>query len=433
MHANAAGAPVHFKPHDAARRFVWTAFALLLLVAPLVFTSGMSHALMTQMAIGAIVCLSYNILLGQGGMLSFGHAVFSGFGSFLAIKALNAASAGLPLPVSLVPLVGGIAGALLAALFGSMATRRSGLTFAMITLGLAELVGALWLMLPEVFGGEGGLTADRVVGKPFLGVSYGPAIQVYYLVAVWCFVCTAAMFALTRTPLGRLLNAVRDNAERVGFIGYSAQHVRLLGFVIAGFFAGIGGGLAAISAEIVNVEVVGTARSGAYLLFTFLGGSTVFFGPLLGAVLMVLALTLFSEWTSAWLLYLGVLFVLMVMYAPGGLAALLLMNLRVAAHGLLRPLWPAYGALIGAGLVAMCGVSAMVEMIYHLQFGAGLGDPFDFLGVSLRADSADAWIGAAFTLVTGAGLFELARRRFAAEWDAVQHEIEATIRRKEGL
>ena len=87
-----------------------------------------------------------------------------------------------------------------------------------------------------------------------------------------------------------MLNAVRDNPERVEFIGYSTQRVRYLAFIIAGFFAGIAGGLAALNFEIVTAEVVGAARSGAYLLFTFLGGATFFFGPIIGAVLMVLAL-----------------------------------------------------------------------------------------------------------------------------------------------
>src|SRR5690348_14177735 len=106
---------------------------------------------------------------------------------------------------------------------------------------------------------------------------------------------------------------------------------------------------------------------------------------------MVLAFALFSEWTSAWLLYLGLLFIVMVVYAPGGFAALLLMNLRVAAHGLLRPLWPAYGALACAGLVALGGLSAMVEMTYHLQFKAGFGESLRFFGAPLQADSPDAW------------------------------------------
>jgi branched-chain amino acid transport system permease protein len=102
-----------------------------------------------------------------------------------------------------------------------------------------------------------------------------------------------------------MLNAVRDNPERVEFIGYDMQRVRYLAFMIAGFFAGHGWRLYAMNFEIVTAEVVGAGRSGAYLLFTFLGGATFFFGPIIGAVLMVLAFVLLSEFTKAWLLYLG--------------------------------------------------------------------------------------------------------------------------------
>ena len=146
------------------------------------------------------------------------------------------------------------------------------------------------------------------------------------------------MFAFTRTPLGRMLNAVRDNPERVEFVGYNTQRVRYLVFIIAGFFAGISrrpGG--AQLRDRHRPRSSAPARSGAYLLFTFLGGATFFFGPIIGAVLMVLAFVLLSELTKAWLLYLGLVFLFMVMYAPGGIASLIMMNLRVAAFGKLRP------------------------------------------------------------------------------------------------
>jgi branched-chain amino acid transport system ATP-binding protein len=143
--------------------------------------------------------------------------------------------------------VGGLSGLFFAVLFGYVTTKKAGTTFAMITLGVGELVFAMSLMFPEFFGGEGGITTNRAYGKPVFGISFGPQIQVYYLIAVYCFVCTAAMFAFTRTPLGRILNAVRDNPERVEFIGYNTQRVRYYAFIIAGFFAGIGGGLAAIN------------------------------------------------------------------------------------------------------------------------------------------------------------------------------------------
>lgn len=202
----------HFKPYNVGRWAIWSLFALALFVAPRIWTSGLAQTMLTQMGIGVIACLAYNMLLGQGGMLSFGHAVYSGMGAFLSIHALNMAGAGtLGLPVGLIPLVGGVAGLSCAALLGYVSTKKAGTPFAMITLGIGELVFALALMLPEFSGGEGGVSSNRVIGKPLLGITFGPQIQVYYLVAVYCFVCTAAMFALTRTPLGRMLNAVRYN------------------------------------------------------------------------------------------------------------------------------------------------------------------------------------------------------------------------------
>ena len=425
---------VHFKPYNVGRWIVWGLFALALAVAPRLWTTGFAHTMLSQIGIAVIACLAYNVLLGQGGMLSFGHAVYSGLGSFLAIHTLNLVSDGrLALPVSLVPLVGGLAGFFFAALLGYVTTRKAGTTFAMITLGIGELVWSMSLMLPEFFGGEGGITGNRVAGQRLLGITFGPQVQMYYLIAVYCFVCTAALFAFTRTPLGRILNAVRDNPERVEFIGYSTQHVRYLAFVVSGFFAGIAGGLAALNFEIVTAEVVGAARSGAYLLFVFLGGATFFFGPIIGAVLMVVALVLLSELTKAWLLYLGLVFLFMVMYAPGGVASLVMMNLRVAAFGKLRQIWTAYLALAGTGLVALAGASMMIEMVYHLQLNEALGPTLRFLGVTLATDKVDSWFGAAFLMATGVGLFELTRRAFVREWGELQEEIEREIKRREAL
>lgn len=106
------------------------------------------------------------------------------------------------------------------------------------------------------------MSGNRMAGQPFLGITFGPPIQVYYLLAIYAFLCTAAMFAFTRTPLGRMLNAVRDNPERVEFVGYSTQRVRYLAFIIAGFFAGVSGGMYALHFEIATAEVVGRRAPG---------------------------------------------------------------------------------------------------------------------------------------------------------------------------
>ncbi len=421
-----------WKPRNPGRWLVWGGYALVLLAAPLVWKSSLSLTMLSQMGIAIIACLAFNMLLGQGGMLSFGHAVYSGLGSFFAIHALNFVAKGqLALPVSLVPLVGGFFGLLFAALLGWVTTKKAGTPFAMITLGVGELVAAMALMFPGFFGGEGGISGNRVVGTPTWGISFGPQIQLYYLIAVYTFVCTVAMFAFTRTPLGRMLNAVRDNPERVEFIGYDTQVVRWLAFTASGFFMGIAGGLAALNFEIVTAEVVGAQRSGAYLLFTFLGGAGFFFGPIIGAVLLVLALVLMSELTQAWLLYLGLVFTFMVMYAPGGVSSLIMMNLRVAAHGRLRPLVASYLALGASAATVLLGAGAMIEMVYHLQLNQVLGPQMKFMGAMLNARGADAWFGACFVLAVGVAMFELTRREFQRQWGRTQEAIEAEIKQRE--
>ena len=423
-----------FESLKTGRVATWSLFAALLLAAPLVFTSSLSHTILSQMGIAIIVCLSYNMLLGQGGMLSFGHAVYSGIGAFTAIHVLNLVGKGhLPLPVSLIPLSGGLAGLGLALLLGWVTTSKSATTFAMITLGVGELVWAMSLMLPDFFGGEGGVSGNRVTGSSPFGITFGPQMQLYYLIAVYTFICTGLMFAFTRTPLGRMLNAVRDNPERVEFVGYDPQKVRFLSFVIAAFFAGIAGGLAALNFEIVTSEVVSSYRSGAYLLFTYLGGSTFFFGPIIGAVLMVLAFVLLSEFTKAWLLYLGLVFIFMVMFAPGGFAGLIMANARLAAYGKLKPLWRHYLALFVTGGTAFAGAAAMIEMLYHLQLDAALGPMVRFMGIQIDAATTGSWAFAATLILVGMVFFELARRRFVLKWSDIQDAIEQEVKRRDAL
>jgi branched-chain amino acid transport system permease protein len=402
----------------------WSGFALLLLAAPLIFTSSLSLSLLCQIGIAIIICLSYNILLGQGGMLSFGHAIYPGMGSFAAIHALNLVAKGTPVPVSLIPLAGGVAGLLLALPLAWVATRRSGTTFAMISLGVGELVWATAVLFPQFFGGEGGVSGNRAVGAPTLGITFGPQSSLYYLVALYTFVCTALMFAFTRTPLGRMLNAVRDNPQRAGFVGYDARQVRYRAFLISAFFAGIAGGLSALNFEIVTTDVFSAYRSAAYLLFTFLGGTGLFAGPMIGAVLMVLAFVVLSGLTRAWLLYIGLIFVVMVIRAPGGIAGLIVANLRVVRSGRSRPLIGLYGGLLVASLLALAGAAALIEMVYHRQLDTALGSQFQFLDWTLDTASAGSWLAAAALLAAGAGLFEPMRRLFAERWNLIQLGIQ---------
>ncbi|MBX7228236.1 MAG: branched-chain amino acid ABC transporter permease [Burkholderiaceae bacterium] len=420
-----------FKPINVGRWFIWGMTALLFLATPLIFNQGFSITLLSQMGTSIIFALSFNMLLGQTGMLSFGHAVYSGLGAFFTMHALNAVSAGkFWFPVTFLPLIGGLAGAFFGILFGYVTTKKSGTPFAMITLGIGEMVFASSLMFPGFFGGEGGITGNRVVGEPFLGISYGPAIQVYYLIAGWCFFCIVAMYAFTHTPLGRMANAVRDNPERVEFIGYNTQRVRWYVLIISSFFAGIAGGLTALNFEIVSAENVSAIRSGGVLLATFIGGALFFFGPIIGAIVFVFFSVALSEFTKAWQLYLGIFFVLMVLYAPGGISSLILMNLRVIRFAKFKRLLDPYlGVFIGALLLSL-GIMMVIEMTYHLTLDASNGTVRKIFGFSFDTAGSTAWIIATSLLTAGLLVFEPMRRRFMQVWNTIQEEIEVEQTKK---
>jgi len=123
----------------------------------------------------------------------------------------------------------------------------------------------------------------------------------------------------------------------------------------------------------------------------------------------------------------------MVMYAPGGMASLLMMNLRVATFGKLRHLWVAYLALGLTALVSLLGAACMVEMVYYLQMSGLQGAGLTFLGVPLNPAASDHWFGCVFVMLTGAGLFEVSRRQFGHDWGRVQEDIEKEIKRRESL
>ncbi|MGB7481070.1 MAG: branched-chain amino acid ABC transporter permease [Burkholderiaceae bacterium] len=418
------------KPVNLMRLLIWSGFALLLVVAPLVFSRGASLSILSQIGTMMIFALSYNMLLGQGGMLSFGHAVYSGLGAFFAIHAMNLAGGGaIWLPLPLIPLVGGLAGMFFGVLFGYVTTKKSGTPFAMITLGIVELVFSCSLMFPEFFGGEGGISSNRVYGETFMGVSYGPQIQVYYLIAFWLFVATVGMYAFTQTPLGRMANAVRDNPERVEFVGYNTQWVRYLTLVLSGFFAGIAGGLSAINFEIVTAENVSAAQSGAVLLFTFIGGVGFFFGPMIGAVIGVFLTVMLPEFTPAWLLYLGIFFIIIVMYVPGGVASLLMMNVRLIKFGKFGRVLPGLALVGAATLVAGAGVVMMIEMLYHLTLNSANGPLMTRMGHRIDASSLLNWSIAIGVFALGALAFRRTRKTFLHTWGEANGEIEDAIRR----
>jgi branched-chain amino acid transport system permease protein len=413
-------------PLLSARRVAfWAAVAVVFAILPFIFKQSFALSMLSQMGIAVIFALSYNMLLGQTGLLSFGHAVYFGMGAFVCAHTLNFIGAGaLKMPVTFVPLVGGLAGLVFGLLLGFVTTRRAGTPFAMISLGIAEMVAASALMFTTFFGGEGGIATNRTSGGPMLGVTYGPQIQVYYLIAGWCLVSMIAMYALTWTPLGRMANAVRDNPERAQFVGYNPTRVRWLMMSLASGFAGIAGGLAAINYEIVTAEALGLVTSGNVVLMAFIGGIGHFWGPIIGAVLITLLQSALSNYTQAWLLYFGLFFLVIVMFSPGGIANLVTLHKPAWNARLLGRLVPSYALAAVTGAVMMAGFGALVEMIYHHEGSGSAESAFSYFGVMLDPSTAVSWLGAVAVFVVGIVAFGGATRVVRRAWENLTPELQ---------
>lgn len=347
----------------------WLALILCLAVPPFIWPQSWLLAYLAQTATMIVFALSYNLLLGETGLLSFGHAAFSGLGALVAAQVFNRVG----VPLVLLPLVGGIGGALCGVLFGFISTRRAGTAFAMITLGLGELVAAAAWTLPDWFGGEAGVAIDRASGAPWGSWSFGPAREAYALIAGWCLLACAAMFALSRTPFMRVANAVRDNPVRAAAIGCYPRRIRCGVVVASAFFAGIAGTLALINVELVSTESVSMVRSGAVLIATVIGGTAVFFGPVAGAAVLTFFSVAVASVTRAWPFYLGLFFIMVVVISPDGLAGFAQRHsARVAAHGW-RRCRAAYLWGMAAALLWTAAIVLTVQWAYAAQFGVDDG------------------------------------------------------------
>ena len=404
----------------------WMALGATLVLLPLVpgLNNDFVRSMLSQMGIAAIFALSFNMLLGQTGLLSFGHAVYFGLGGYIAIHGMRLINQGLPVPMPLVPAFGAAGGLVFGILFGAVTTKRAGTVFAMITLGLGELIVAASLMLTRFFGGEEGITANRTRGPHPFGLTFGPQLEVYYIIAAWLFLSVALMYAFTRTPLGRMCNAVRDNPERAEFIGYNPQRVRFITFAVSAMFAGIAGGLHAINYEIVAAEALGAARSGAVLLMAFIGGIGSFGGPILGAVVITWLQVSLSEWSTAWQLYLGLFFVIMVLFAPGGLTSLIQLHLPLIRARRLHRLLPSYLIAAVPALVMTMGAVFLLEINYRLATKPELGTRTTF--ASIPVDMASPWPWLMGLGILGVGLYGFRRSwpRVADAWTAVAEPTE---------
>jgi branched-chain amino acid transport system permease protein len=275
-------------------------------------------ALASQAIIAAILALSLDLLMGNTGLLSFGHAGWYGFGAYVAGLAAKHFSAEM---IVILPLAAAAA-ALAAAAIGSILTRQIGKTFAILTLALSQIFYALVFIASPWTGGEDGLQGIPI--PTLLGFTVASPMAWYWL--LYGALVGALLFALyvRRTPLGRAWLAIKENTERAQFIGIDTIGLKLLAYVLSAALAALAGGLFALFNGATSPETLHWFESGKILMYVVLGGVGTIVGPVVGAGVFTFAEHYVSSLTEAWLIYFGALFVLVVIVAPGGLFGLLL-------------------------------------------------------------------------------------------------------------
>jgi branched-chain amino acid transport system permease protein len=401
----------------------------VLVILPLFLSPNLLNAVI-KMMIAALFALAFTLAMGQAGMLSFGHAAYYGLGAFAALHLMRAVEQKLfGFPTPLIPLAGALVGFVFGLAFGWFATQRTGVYFSMVTLALAELLLTLAPTWNALFGGESGISTMR---GPSWGVSFGDDAHVYYLTLGWFVASAWCMWAFTKTPVGRLALALRDNEQRVRFLGFNAHVARTLIFAISCLFAGVAGALLAIANEAANYTIFSAQASANVVLQTFIGGAGTFFGPALGAIIMTFFARVTSDLTRSWLLYQGLIFVLVMLFAPQGLGGLVaLHSTKVKASGWKHLIVP-YLLCLAVGLLLIAGLVFVVESIHVVLTDAYLAKrtaakgewvPYELFGRSFEPTSPITWTIPIVLLAIGSTLLPSARRITARAWLAATRDV----------
>lgn len=396
---------------------------LALLAALPLFLSGNLLNAAIKMMIAALFALAFTVAMGQAGMLSFGHAAYYGLGAFAALHVMRAVENEiLWFPTPLIPLAGALVGFLFGLFFGWFATQRSGVYFAMVTLALAELLYTLSPTLNSIFGGESGISTIR---GPWWIFNFGSDIHVYYLTLAWVALAAFCMWAFTRTPLGRLALALRDNEHRVRFLGFDTHVARTLIFAISCLFTGVAGSLLAIANEGTNYTIFAASASANVVLQTFIGGAGTFFGPALGAAVMTFFARVTSDLTRSWLLYQGLIFVFIMLFSPTGLGGLVSMHAQKVKAGGWRLLVGPYLLAALAGLLLIAGLVFTVESVHVVltdgyaaarRAAGGAWVPYKLFGTTFQPDAPTTWLLPIALLGAGGLLLPYARRVSWRAW-----------------
>jgi branched-chain amino acid transport system permease protein len=275
------------------------------------------EALASEVLIFALFAMSYDLVLGYGGMLSFGHAAFFGVGAYATGIILTRLYPSIP-----AALLGAVIASSLAAVFvGYASIRRHGIYFTMVTLAFAQMFYFIAFKWTGLTGGDDGLQG---VPRPHLGpIDLHSEINLYYFILALVMVSMLVIVRVVNSPVGTALQALRENRDRAMSIGYNVDRFRLLAFVISGFFSGLAGGLYALLLNMVPLGSLHWTTSGEVVVMNITGGMGTLFGPAIGAVIIILLRDIISNYTDSWSLFMGLIFMFVVFGFRGGIIGIL--------------------------------------------------------------------------------------------------------------
>ena len=305
--ANATVAVVAAAPsRDAHRRMLIATviMAALFAVAPFV---GIYPVFLMKALCFALFACAFNLLLGYGGLLSFGHAMFLGTAGYVSAYAAK----GWGLSPELAILLGTAAAALLGVVVGALAIRRQGIYFAMITLAIAQMMYFFYLQTPFTHGEDGIQAVPR--GKLFGVIDLADTLTIYYVVLAIFLIAFVFIYRVIHSPFGQVLKAIRENEPRAISLGYDADRYKLLAFVLSATLAGLAGAVKAIVFQLASLTDVHWSMSGEVVLMVLLGGMGTIFGPVVGAFVIIALenyLSPYGQWVT---IITGVIFVICVL------------------------------------------------------------------------------------------------------------------------
>jgi branched-chain amino acid transport system permease protein len=296
-------------------------FGLGALIAMPWILGGYTLRLLTEAIIFSLYAVSYNLLLGYAGLLSFGHAMFFGVGAFTTTVALEHI-AGLPLLLAIV--MATLFTALVGLVVGILLLRVKGTPFALLTLAFNALFFSIGIKWTSVTGGDDGAIVNVPnIDLGLVSLNMIDGTTVYFVTLVVVGSAIAFCWYFTQTAMGQSVLLIRENEERMRFLGYNTHVSRLILFVFSGSLAGLAGAFYAVLQAFVSLDAISIAMTTKVLLMTFIGGIGYFFGPVLGAVFYTYFQNFISELTDSWPLVMGVMFIAMVLWTPGGLAGMI--------------------------------------------------------------------------------------------------------------